>query len=532
MEKDFRKPDWAKHTGNHARFSRWALKRCIEEFDDYLAVGPNKEQKTEAEVDAWVEQKKASNAVVEAALLDIEDYESKAKDQKSIASKKTKADRVAFFRERALALTPPLSEEALNMLPKYLASIEIPKPPTERAWRELLPKLLKDRAKAEMILSDEAKVDGNAAFCNQLVRSYEATQEKRRGNATPEQKSILRLADEVIAALSGAIEAREVAHIDFVPLAFRKVFEAYNLRYDTSKPDYGGTRYYLLLADAKMVYTEKLLPFILRWGDVAKTIQAKELKCPGCKRRDCHRLFSFEKLMDHIATDHTKDIGSLSYFRVPVKTLPSFTMTAYCRLKWPRNLPILASHQQVISEWDPEDDSEYVHAPVELPRNLSHNAFEGRCVQQFGGPPPGDLLKDIVYAGSLLVGAPIGDKFKTLIAFKFALERHSKSGEEPDVPVEVLRELPTALIQAGIRGLFEDFHCQTCSNDEARERRHKRYVEKNQSLGDLVKHYVACHDHSLWTTRMFDLPSAEELWETLTNPGMEKALQVFTELFP
>ena len=529
------RPSWAQHSGNHVRYSRLALTNFVREVDAFTAPGPNGETKTMEEKEAWFEEKKEANRVLVESLQQIEAYIEREKQKKSVQAKAIKAERIAFFKARAALMDPPLSAEALDILPKYHAAIEIPKLPTERSWQELLPKLQADRAKAEGKLSANAKISADSEASEQLRAEYITTGENREHNTTPEQVFVLNLADKVITAVGGLVEAGTVAHVDFVTLVFRRIYEAYyDQTHDTGKPgNYNGRPYRLLLDDARMVYNQKILPYVNNWYNPVKIRAAKELKCPGCKRKDSHRLHTFENLMVHIHDMHSTRVGSLSYFDTPPKTLPPrHKGVAWFRLEWPRNLPILASHHEVIGDWNPNDDSDYIHMPRVQPRVLSHGAFDGRCVPNDDDPPRQDFLENIIHAARLLVEAPFPEKFKSQIVFKYALDKYRKFRPGSDVPVDFMTNLPTALIRAGIRGLFEGFHCLNCTMDDRRPRRNNKFVDKNQTLGDLIKHYQAVHDSPNWSDYLLKFPSDKELWEALTKPGAEKAYQVFVNLFP
>ncbi|MCJ1467671.1 hypothetical protein MMC07_006296 [Pseudocyphellaria aurata] len=534
------KPDWAQNPGTHVRYSCLALMIFIRDADQFSAVGPNGEGKTKEEKEAWVANRVEANRVLVEKLRQIEAYVETEKQKKRSQAGSIKAAREAFFIEKALQLDPPLSVKALEMVPKYKASIEIPKLPTERSWQELLPKLQEARAKAEKMIRKKEKMDDAK---ERMCMEYKKLSEDRKQNTTAEQRFVLELAEKEIDAVNAMVEDNQVAHVDFIPFVFRRVFEEYIHKHETSKPgNYHGRPYRLVLDDARMIYDCLIAEAIDRWNDHAKIRAAKNLKCPGCKRKDSHRLHEFEALIRHIGEKHADKVGPLSYFRFqvlttdPDKRVPDYEGVPWCRLKWPRNLPILASHREVVGEWDPDDQSDYIHAPSVIPRNLSRDAFAGRCVENGEAPPRGDFIKNVIHAASLFDGMPISAKSKTQIVFKYALDRHNNAfkdfGAEPTVQVQALRDLPTSLIRAGVRGLFEGLHCKACCVNDTREKRHNKFADKKQSLGELIKHYLATHEHCSWTLNLFDLPSAEELWEELMKPGMAQTYQIFDDLFP
>lgn len=493
--------------------------------------------KTEEEKKAWVDNRKQANDVQIEKLRLIEAYVETEKKGKKDRSESTRAAREAFYKERALKLDKPISGDALIKLKKYKTAIEIPKMPTERSWQELLPKLEEDRAKAEERILTEAKIAANPDDNKRKRAEYLGMLENRKQHTTPEQRFVLDFAEKIINEVNKLVDTGSMAVVDFVPLIFRTIFEKYNSIHDTGKPgNYEGRPYRLVLDDARMIYDCLIAKAIDRWEDPAKAKAAKHLKCPGCKRKDSHRLHEFESLIIHIGSKHTQEVGTLDYFLPQASTTPDRGNIPWCILEWPRNLPILASHREVVGEWDPDDHSDYVHAPGVVPRILSYNAFTNRSVANGEDPPRGDFIKNVVHAASLLDLMPILAKFKTQIALKYALDRynnsHKISGADPIVPVQALKDLPTALFREGIRGLFEGFSCRACRANDAREKRHNKFADKRQSLGELIKHYLEVHENSSWSSSLFDLPSGEELAEALTTPGMEQAYETFAKLFP
>lgn len=530
------KPSWAQNAGAHIRYSCLALSNFIRDFDDYLAVGPSKNEITEEEKDSWIDSRVEKNRILVNQLQRIEAYVETEKQNKKNQAAAIKTAREVFFRERALKLHPPLSAAALAMLKPYRASVEIPKLPTERSWDELLPKLRKERAGAEMRIKAESKLADNPHIERRMNEEYRRILEKRKLNKTSEQRFVLELAEKVMNAVEVEVESGSVAHVDFVPLVFRRIFEEYDRIHETGKPgNYEGYPYRLVLDDARMVYETLIAKTIDRWNDQDKRA-AKYLKCSGCKRKDSHRLHEFELLIIHIGQRHTGNVGTLSYFLPQPMTAPDRGAIPWCRLEWPRNLPILASHREVVGEWDPDDATDYIHAPCVEPLKLTRDAFQGRAVTDGENPFRGDFIEDVIHAASLFDGMRIAPKFKTQIALKFALDRHNNAaksfGAESAVPVQVLKDLPTALIRAGVLGLFHGFMCKMCCADDAREKRNNRFANKKQSLGEMIKHFLADHEHSSWSSDLFQLPLAEDLWEALMKPGMKHAYQAFTSLFP
>lgn len=505
------------------------MTNLIRDFDKFMTGGPNEKERTREEKEAWVEKKAENNRLLMESIEAMEAYVEHERRRKALEVQAIKAQRIEFFKERAAKMDPPLSIEALNLLPKYLLAIDIQKLPSERSWRELRPKLEADRAKAEERLRLEAEEKKNHLPLQGLQASSEYSDKvlRRKDFKTPEQVFILELAEKVLAELGEMVANGTLAHVDFIPFVFRRVYDAYQQIPDECKPvDIDGRPYRLLMDDARMIHKERIIHFITRW-ESSKCKAAIQLKCPGCKRKEGCRRHSFEDLIYHILT-HTTRVGTLSYFRPQPHTPSSI---AWCNLEWPINMPILATHRVVSGEWDPNDGSDPIQAP-NVPPNIVRNAFEGRCVVIGNEPPRCDFVKNLVHAASLLQGTTLAGKFMTQIAFKYAVDRHIGTGSEAFVPIKVLHDLPVALLRANVRGLFERFRCHKCVDMDGRDRCGKRFATNAHSLGELTTHYLEAHEHSSWTRNMFYFPPAEELWEELIKPGMEQAYKVFDSLFP
>lgn len=505
------------------------MTNLIRDFDDFMIGGPNEKERTREEKEAWIEEKAENNRLLMDSIQAMEAYVEHERRRKALEVQAIKAQRIEFFKERAGKLNPPLSIEALNLLPKYLLAIDIQKLPSERSWRELRPKLEADRAKAEerLLIEAEEKKNHPPRQGSEASSEYSEKVLRRKDFKTPEQLFILELAEKVIAELGEMVASGTLAHVDFIPFVFRRVYDAYQQVPAECKPvDIDGTPYRLLMDDARMIHKEKIIHFITRW-DSSKCKAAIQLKCPGCKRKEGCRRHSFEDLIYHILT-HTTRVGSLSYFRPQPHTPSSI---AWCNLEWPVNLPILATHRVVSGEWDPNDGSDPIQAP-NVPPIIVRNAFEGRCVVIGNEPPRCDFVKNLVHAASLLQGTTLAGKFMTQVAFKYAVDRHIGTGSEAFVPIKVLHDLPVALLRANVRGLFERFRCHKCVDMDGRDRCGKRFATNAHSLGELTTHYLEAHEHSSWTRNMFYFPPAEDLWEELMKPGMEQAYKVFDSLFP
>lgn len=510
-------PTWANiQPGNNVRYLRSAAVALDNKTVELLGLSVQ-------EQDKWWQNKIAlRDRILERVQL-IENYFDIQKRGKSITAKQVKSSREFFFVTRAAALDPPLAREALNLIPKFHASVAIPKLPCEKMWELLLPKLLESRDEAESIiqLEEESKTDEIKA-ANE-VQKYENLKESRRDNALPVQKAVLAIARKVVDHLKLSIQNESTAEADFVPLAFRRISEYFRA---SEAASINGPDTKLLLDDARMVYTCVIAPAL---NDL--DIKPDLLKCPGCKRKDLRQLFDFDRLMAHIHKRHLNHIGSFGHFRVPKAYYPETEAYPWMSITWPKNLPILPRHQIATGVWDPDDDSDYqFETPVDRP-DFSRSAFAGRTASEKYGLHPARLVDNIKFVLSKLKTVSLQPEFKTQIALRYATEMFT-SIDAVVIGDTELKELQSALVREGYTDVFEEFMCQECHNDNELSRRNKRWAEKPQSLNRLSDHFKATHDIESWPTNMFNFPSDGELWLALIEPDHKEALSVFEDLYP
>ena len=500
------------------RVSRSAVAEILHKLQDLESQGSATKEK-------WLQEKSIGQKELISKLEAIEAYFMARKPDKACKARSIRKQREDFFRRHALALTPPLLPEALAKIPKYEEALAIPKPPSDRSWIELRPKLLAAREEAERIVSEDKIHLASLVFPrDRQVELYEMTEAKRNDRDEPHCKLILSLTDQALADLGTSVQDGSTALQDVVPLILHHVYESYHLLDSNQKP----ADHSLLMGDALVAYRQRIVPFL---KEVTDPKDLRLYKCPGCKRKDSHQLFPFEEVMRHIKIKHTQHVGSFSCFRVPNANLPAnISFPWYCT-PWPRNLPILAEHHVSTGHWNPDDDSPYQRAPDTAAPILSSCAFLGRTVDIVNGPPVGHVVENIIYAGELLRNASLDGKFKSQIALRYAADKYYLSGSPP-VGEAALKTLQKALVQANIKDLLEGFRCKRCQNDGDRRRGNNKFANRPQSLVNLARHYFGHHDETQWMYEMFGLPSGPELWKALSVPGEEDALRVFDALYP
>lgn len=513
-------PEYASnHHNSHVRYSRSSMTEIIQGAEEIREWDPEK-------ITEWWEAKiDESNKLIE-STQEVEAYYIRRQEDKAVRSKTVRELREAFFLERASKLEKPVSQKVLDMMPRYHASMAIPHEPHERSWTEFLPKLKEDRDEAESFIKLEEECQFNPVIGAIKAQDYLTLQEERAKGDTPIQQVIKATATRVILGIQKAVEDGCVADSDIVPLVLRRTFERFDPT-EVMQCSIGETcSRTLLMDDARMVISVVVLPFL---EGMNKAGAAKMLKCPGCKRKDSKRVFDFEALMCHIFEKHAPFIGDFRYFRVPKAYLPERTHFPWLSIKWPKNLPVLAKHHAANGKWDPEDDSDYQQEPRVEPPNYTHNAFEGRSAICNADP---QFLNNLLHVCSIFENEPIEPRFKTQIALKYALQVHKKN--QPGMPVgaDILHVLQAALLKAGHKKVFENFHCLACYEDKDRPKRFNKYVERPQSFVKLREHFISNHDEAMWAEQMFKLPHEGELWEVLHEPGNWGAYEAFNCFFP
>ena len=522
-------PSWKRLSpGRKIAYERLAITEMMAEIDDMMCSGANGQAPLEEEQDLWYNRKATENSEhlnqLQATEAWIELDRVKRKDENIVGKER----RVAYYRQKAIEMDPPLEFAALEQIPSFKSAIIIQREPTDRSWEVLRKKLEKERAQAEGMIRQERESERMVGVNDQRREDYQKTITRRRHYDTTEQRLVLQIADRVISHLS----SRPVADADLIHLILNGVFDEYRqccLR--SSDP---GTPYRLLMDDAKMVYELKIEPIFEGWHDVRRSKEAAKLKCPGCIRKDIRHRWKFCDLMKHIFEKHTKNFGDFSIWRIQPQELPPTVRFPWCRIRWPKNLPILAEHHESRGRWDPEERHGISLAQTQGTLRNGIGAFNGRLPDMTQGPPADAFVDNVIYVGHQLRESSLDAHLKSQIAFKYALEKYRASlNFEPRV--EVLKVLQVKLMQNRLFDFFEGFRCNTCCQ-QAEPSRKNKFVNKGSSFSELYTHYSTAHSFqgsaaSRWTTNLFNFPSEEDLWHSLTEEGHEAAMEIFQTLF-
>lgn len=524
-------PLWSRNSQAHLiGYELSAITAKITEIEKFLRVEPGGIPKTHEEIEAWYNPQIDANKGMILQVQAVENWDNTCRLKKSDDARTYRHKRAGYYLEQAKSMVPPLEPEALILIQSYKRAITIPKPPSERSWQILQPKLQEERAAAEQIVQQRKDQENLIEHRQQCIENYRMLMERRAKNDTVEQFAVLAVADAVIGSLRATNAVNEIADVDIVHIILRQVYQRYYAAEDAPEYELNTNKYRLLLADAKMVYECRIEPIINGWMDEARSKAARLFKCPGCARKDVQLRYTFDQLFCHIGKKHAPEIGDFYQLHIPSAELPGYVFFPWCLLEWPKNLPMLAEHHTATGKWDPSDGSEYQQAPRIKKVILSHAAFSGRSVSWEGGPPFAQFVENVIYVGSLLRPTFLHAKFKSQIAFTFALDRHFLANAVAP-SFDVLTALQLALVRGGHYDLFEQFRCYTCCL-QPNPAKNNKFVNKGQPFGEIIEHYRACHSHGQWTTHMLTFSSHEELWSALAEPDMHTALQVFDRLFP
>ncbi len=507
----------------------------MRQIDAYKETNPTEEEEFD-----WYTEKIALKDDLMEMIQKVEDWVELPKRDKRVEGQRLKAERVAFFEEKAMSLTPPLTPETLHLIPAYGRAIDIAKPPTERSWKALAPKLEVDRAAAEEMASssNSGDADVNARLKQDRLDLYY----ERQNNDSLQQLRVLRVADDVIEAVLNAAQATPtqasscadttIDDQDFALIVLKKVWNQFYDDIDQDGTAALGMR--LLLDDAIMVYKLKICPVIDDWADAARSKKAKSFKCPGCTRTDVNAKYDFEDLITHL-TKHSNKLGDFTMFRKPgPEQMNSVLGGIGLVVEWTRNLPVLATHQTATGKWDPHDETPYHRFQPPNPEvNPPFRLYFNRDTVGPDDIQRGNFAANAIYAAQKFKETKLHAKYKTMIAFKYALfqwYKQSRTEASPEPHLTALDEINVELMKIGEYDLFHGFRCPKCV--DASLARLRKFAEKDQSFSDLLVHFKAAHIGENWVKSLMALPSEDELWEKLNEMGQEDALVVFENLFP
>lgn len=518
--------------GQHRVYGKADLAALVSEMEQFRSAGENggaAEWDLEA-LNGWFATKRAARDELMKHSQAIENWIEKAIRDKRTGNTEVKAQRARFFQERAKALDPPLEPDALQLILAYKRSVDIPRPPSDRSWKALLPKIEKDRAAAQEAMDNKRRRAEKEDRERVEQMDYSRRLNRRRHQRTPEQQIVDRLADEVLfemTAAAASVTTTPIADADFALLALREIrAKYYRQAADFSLKHDRPARYRLLLEDARWAFDKHIAPWMREWGTV-RSEAASLFKCPGCTRGDTNLRYRFETLFCHVRRRHAAELGDYSFlFREGHNAEAAFRWLDF---EWPPNLPALAEHHVATGRWDPNDERPYVRF-VAAPTRSVVSAFERRVVSR-DGPQTPNVVENIIHAAMLFRNTGLESIFKTGIVMRFAVDKCRAMLGDPSYvpPLGDIAQLPIALVRAGLYDIFGRSRCAVCLNHGgfATRETHRIY-----SAGTLIHHFTSRHGAKDWSKDMMEMPEPHQLWRVLNGVGMESALDVFKRLFP
>ncbi|KAL8952422.1 MAG: hypothetical protein Q9222_001657 [Ikaeria aurantiellina] len=521
------KPSWLKDDSwSKTGFLRADLARIIREYEEAENGFSSSDETSVNARKLWIDERTKANNEHVKKLQSIENWMETYKVTVRKQKDTKKRQKSEFFIAKALTMNPPLEFDILKLTPCFRNAISTSAEASEKTWKFLEKKLQIQRGKAESLASLWDSLKEHAGQLPSGAEEYATIASERLGNTTDKQLLILALADEVLQDLITAPDAFKVADEDFVRIALSRV---YTLFQATVEDDDDCD---LLMDDARMVYVEKIQPIINNMRDESRKEAMSQLKCPGCGKREVDRGHDFLDLMDHIRHVHANRIGDFDYFHVSSAELPAAVSFPWCRLEWPRNLPILAAGQDPKGRWNLHARvSEHNSPPFLTDTQRALKIFDDRVAATSIGPSASDFVGNVMFAVSMLDENGLKDKFRTQIALEYALRKLQQAQDNPP-DFHLFEELHFALLRDGIKGVFEGFRCKNCCETVSREGRTGYFARSAKSLEELSEHYQKEHCPNEWSQDMLALPTVQELWNELHLPSNKKAYLAFEELFP
>ncbi|KAH0547876.1 hypothetical protein GP486_008383, partial [Trichoglossum hirsutum] len=479
------------------------IPETLVELEKFMETKPSEE-----ELITWFEKKKDRTEEEMKAIQKIEDWMENYSRERIQDTRQFKLKRAEYYRERALELDPPVDPELLERMACYKRAVCIAKPPTERSWRALLPKIRQE-------LEQDQAQEENAESERRRSEAYLQKMQRRLDGDTPEQKLVDELADEVIEELESLDPP--VACEDFGLLALGRIRSKYYAINRELRPDGDDGKYRLLLADAKWAWYEKICPAISGLDD--SNSESRLFKCPGCVGTRSRRLRSFERHFLHLREVHASNHEDFKSLRKV--GLPDIHTFHWCDVEWPINMPMLAAHQESTGHWDPEDVSPYNPAsPAAL-----FSLFDDRAAST-DGPPSDDVVSNIVYAALMFVDTSLEWKYVTFISLYYAVvkyEQEAGAGQSP--PFYKLSDLAVVLAKEGLHEVLKNVHCGICYGNT---RTSAKRAEKVYSAAELILHFDG-HPTDSWLTRLTPFPQAGQFIAALKG---EQALEILNRLLP
>ena len=551
-------------------YDRYAISKFITAYDAFVEEQNDAVEQEDSEDlrGTWVEAVQQEHDCLIEHLQRIEVSVEQVANKKIVEARAEaltlKQQRIQFYATRAAALNPPLNFTSLSKERSFRRAIDIPKAPSERAWKSLIKRIGQDQEGArncdpivyqtlnEMLEFDEFYEQDEPPTQHPKAKEY-SDLGMRRSFSNPEyplkeQVFVLNLADKVISDL---YQDSLIEYYDFVHLILHGIFEAYQNIDDNDKPLGENGRYQLLMDDARMVYRIRILPLIAsRFGNVDRlgipgrfesvSELAGFVKCPGFDHKHDAYAAEFEELMEHIWREHGKFPAVFRSFHVPMIELPKDSGFPWHRARWPRKMPMLRLYEKDTGRWNPHSKGQFIRTPYWEPYTPSWQYisldWSGVYAQRHvlpsqDGPPLHELVANVLYVVELLKDTALPAPYLAQISWTYAQRRFGR--HHSYFPMALLEALHVALVQKGREHLFNSFRCGTCDG----KCRPSKFARKPRPFGLLVHHIIERHKDTgrhgtggVPLNCILTVPP-RGMWTMLNQPECKPALDIFNRLW-
>ena len=268
----------------------------------------------------------------------------------------------------------------------------------------------------------------------------------------------------------------------------------------------------LTLDDARTIVHEVLEPEVKSWNNPRRYMVALcSFKCAGCPRKDCNTKYSFVKGFEHIYGTHAKFVGEDTDFSMFARPLPNSAhgqeIFPWFTVSWPRNLPLVASHQPVSRQdkWIPDADFPYVPA-----KGLGViSAFANRQAHDETSIAASDFEGNLVFAASKLCCTDLSTEYQTRIALQYALDRYATVNGIERPSLKDFTASFKRIKEVNVKIHFR-YRCGTCCRQTSIPRTTK-FLKAPIQFDELEAHFEKKHEDHDWITDMMDLPTGEQL---------------------
>lgn len=417
-------------------------------------------------------------------------------------------EKIAFFKQKAAELDPPIGSEVLEKMAAYHSAIETMNKASLRSWDLLRPKIETPevRAAAELLLRWENRPVGTRwNILNDEENVWEKLSSHRGGRLDrpkkykQEQEFVISIAKRELQALLNVVHDEDtlLLLLDNV----RRAYEAIHEKPQGLNGDGSEGIYQLTLDDARMVIEDVLEQEVPKGTIRAKSVLGS-LRCIACWRPDCNKSYEFEELMRHIRKVHCRHVGvKLNYWKLaaPIQSSSSRHRcndeVAWYHIPWPKSFPALPGHRKAMPGmyWNPDEEVEYVRHPGE-----ASSAFENFVVCDDPGIDATDLAANFCEAIRILAETRLEATAMIKIALEYTSRRAKQDLDSPMgtaatcMTVAKFREQEDAMHEIAPT-LKLKFMCGICMNDP-KSSYHVRHTRYPIPLDKLVDHWRDKHN--------------------------------------